>query len=194
VDVSAFAVAASHDTYLPVGASTVAAVVGIRASGLGEPGVDVSLRVWTPLGATLAVLREAAPGSADLRGAAVRLDDRTLECPAGRWTDGARAYELAVELPARGAGDEMLAARCGVVVAGEVVGRALIAVAWTEDERLTGAPPGGPGADDLPTAPSPPRDTPPSGSGTGAPCPACGLRPADDDRFCEGCGRELAGR
>jgi len=201
--VSAFAVTELHNAHLPVGASTVEAVVWIRASGIDEPGVDVSLRLWTPLGATVAVLREVSPATGDLRDAGVRLDDRTVEHAAGRWTDGAWAYELAVALPARGAGDEMLAAQFVVAVAGEIVGRAPIVVAWTDDERLIAAsagsaaestPTAAVAATERPTGPSPrPRHTLADEPLAGEPCPGCGLRPADVDRFCEACGRELAG-
>jgi hypothetical protein len=200
VEVSAFAVTALYDAHLPLGAAGVDAVVRVTASGLGAPGVDASLRLWTPHGATLAVLRERSPASGDLHGA-TRLDERTVEYPAGRWTDGPREYELAVALAPRGAGDEMLAARFGVAVGGEVVARAPIAVTWTYDERPTAPSTGGAArsarsrlvtADELPTGPSPePRHRLVDEPHAGEPCDGCGLHPADGDRYCEGCGREL---
>jgi hypothetical protein len=203
VDVSAFAVAELHDAYLAVGAATVEAVVWIQASGIDERGVDVSLRLWTPLGATVAALRGVSPPTGDLCDAGVRLDDRTVEYPAGRWRDGACAYELAVALPARRAGDEMLAARFVVAVAGEVVARAPIVVAWTDDRRLITAtadgasestPTAAVAATELPTGLSPqPRHMLVDASPAGEPCPGCRLRPEDGDRFCEACGHELAG-
>jgi hypothetical protein len=198
MDVSALAVAAAYDAYLPVGACTVEAVVRVGAADAGGPGADVSLRLWTPLGATVAALREVAPACRDLCDGAIRLDDRTVEYPAGRSTDGAREYELAVIVPARRAGDELLAARFGVVVGGKLVARAPIAVTWIDDERLiaasadTAARPAVSVAD-LPTGPSPqPRHTLADDLAAGGPCPRCGLRSANGDRFCEGCGRELA--
>ncbi|MEA2151248.1 MAG: hypothetical protein QOD69_3078 [Solirubrobacteraceae bacterium] len=175
------------------------AVVRVGASGISEPGAHASLRLWTPLGAHVTVLREIVPTTRDLRNGATVVDDRTKEYPAGRWTDGARAYELAVGVPARAAGDEMLAARLTLVVDGQVVGPALIAVAWTGDERLiaaTAGPTGSPNTAgaataELPTGRSPrPRHTL-TGDAPGRSCPGCGLRSADGDRFCEGCGREL---
>jgi hypothetical protein len=131
VDVSAFAVAAYHSAYLPLARPTVEAIVWIRAAVIDAPAVDVSLRLWTPLGAAVTVLREVSPGTRDLRDTAIWLDDRTLECSAGRWTGGARAYELFVAVSPRGVGDVLLATRVVVVAAGAVVGRALIAVTWT---------------------------------------------------------------
>jgi hypothetical protein len=202
MDVSALCVAAIYEPHLPVGARDVRAIVRITASELAEAGVETSLRLWTPLGATVAALREQRPGSEDLRGGARRLDERTVQYAAGRWMDGAREYELVIALPARGAGDEMLATRFSVVVDDEVVGRAPIAVCWTDDERLlaaTGAPPrSAPASDaavaDLPTGPSPrPRHTLADRSPAERPCPICDLQAADGDRFCERCGHELAG-
>lgn len=200
---SPFAVTALYDTHLSVGASGVDAVVRITASGIDEPGVAASLRVWTPLGATVAVLREHSPAAVDLHGA-IRLDDRTVEYPAGPWTDGTREYELVVALPTGHAGDEMLAARFGVVVGDEVLGAAPIAVTWIDDRRLTvrsggAAPPARPSvvtAEELPTGPSPqPRHPSVDAAHAGEPCAGCGLRPGDGDRYCEACGYELgAGR
>jgi hypothetical protein len=245
---SVFAVAAFHDTLLPADATGVDAVVWIRPAGLGEDGAQVSLRVWTPVGASLAVLREVAPGAADLLADGARRDKRTVEYPAGRWTDGAYEYELGVTLPERGDGDEMLAARVEVVIDGEVAGRAAVAVIWTADaDRLAapretavavlrdgagaragdragdgaresednragdgaresegdragdgaregeGAGPGMGANADLPTGPSPePRHTLAHAAHAGDPCPGCGEQTAEGDRFCEGCGNELA--
>jgi hypothetical protein len=197
VDVTAFAVTAAYDAHLPLGASSVTAIVRAMASAIGESGVEVSLRLWTPLGVMVSVLREISPTTRDLRDGAVRLDDRTVEYPAGRWADGAREYELALALPARRAGDEMLAARVGVAVAEEVVARAQIAVAWTDDERLLAGRDGFAAeptiaAGELPTGLSPrPRHTFVGEPADGEPCPKCGLSPADGDRFCEGCGQQL---
>lgn len=201
MDVNAFAVAAAYDAHLPVGAAGVRALVRVTARDLAEPGVAVSLRLWTPLGSTIANLREVSPAIADLRERAIRLDDRTVEYPAGRWTDGAREYELAVGLPPRPAGDEMLAARFAVAAHGEVVGRAQIAVAWIPDERPVGPPAasadastsvGAVAAADLPTGPSPcPRHLLPGEASAGEPCPGCGLPAEEGDRFCECCGHDL---
>jgi len=199
--VSALGVAAIYDPHLPVGACDVHAIVRVRASELGAPGVDAALRLWTPLGATVIALREVSPATEDLRGGAIRLDDRTVQYAAGHWIDGAREYELAIALPARRAGDEMLAARFSVVIDAEVVDRAPIVVAWTDDERLIAAGrlarsthTRAAAAADLPTGPSPrPRHTLADRSSAAGPCPACELQAADGDRFCERCGHELAG-
>jgi hypothetical protein len=216
MDVSAFSIAAIHRTHLLAGASSdIRAIVRVSASGLGEAGVDASLRLWTPRGASVVVLRECSPSIRDLRTRAIRLDDRIAEYPAGRWTDGGREYELVIALPAGRAGDDMLAARVGVVAASVVAGRALIAVTWTDDEAAiaAGSRPArstcteaqqssvadrrrceGAAVAELPTGPSPkPRHTLVVDSSATMSCPACELRAGEGDRFCERCGYELTG-
>ena len=191
---SAFAVAAFHDARLPVGAERLEAVLWIRAAGIDE--VDASLRVWTPHGATLATLRELEPAPSDLLGGGVlAIDARTLQVPAGRWQAGVREYELAIELPACAAGDELLAARVGVVVDGELAGRAQLVVSWCEAHAAAARAPESADAiaeADLPTGRSrrPPGAAAPGADGE--PCPGCGAPRDEDDAFCEGCGRELA--
>jgi hypothetical protein len=184
VDVSTFDVDARYGAYLPVDAATVEATIRIRAAPIDEPGADVWLRLWTPRGATVEALREVPPATGDLRDGAIRLDELTLECPAGRWTGGAREYELAVAMPPREAGDELLAARVGIVVAGELVARTLIAVMCVDAAAAAAA--------ELPTGWAPhARHAVAGGPSAGGPCPGCGLRPADGDRFCEACGEQL---
>ena len=194
---STFALAALHPAHVPVAATGIEAVVRVRASGVGEGGVDVALRLWTPVGVHVGVLRELSPASEELLGRALALDERTLQCPAGHWTNGAHEYELALALPPRENGDEMLAARIGVIVAGRVEGQAPIAVTWTRDERLLASArvtssESTRGSQELPTGPSPqPRHTPAGEHVAAAPCPGCGLEPQNGDRYCEACGREL---
>ena len=238
VDVSAFAVAAFHDPALAVGAERVEATVWIRAAGIAAAGVAAALRVWTPAGCSVAALREIEPGSRDLLADGVLVDDRTVEFACGRWFDGVYEYELEIALPARSAGEEMLAARVGVVAGRELAGQALIAVTWAErapqassagrgdlppgaSAEPPGEPPTGASAEppgELPTGasarasrraadrrlrqslpascrPAPRRSGPGRAARRAAPtpCAACGALPEDGDRFCEACGRKLAG-
>lgn len=183
---SGFELVALHDGRLAVGATRLEATLQLTASGLPAGGVDVALRVWTPIEADLALLREVRPGSADLMSAPVHRDDRTSEHRAGRWVDdGERRYALEIALPARPAGDAMRAARLEAVVEDAVVARAQIAVTWTDDEP-TGS------VTEQPTGPSPvPRHT--RAADPSAPCPACGTPAAQGDRFCERCGAPVPG-
>ncbi len=199
---SAFSLTATHHPHLLVGGRPeVRATVGIRATGIGAGGIEAALRLWTPVGATVAVFGEWAPAIRDLRWRAIPVDDRTIACAAGRWSDGEREYELVVVLPGGAAGDEILAARLSVIVGDGVVGEVPIAVTWTDDESLVGLPADDGGATvaasavaEMPTGPSPaPRhvidgDATPSDPPI---CPPCGLRGAAGDRFCERCGAPL---
>jgi len=197
---SAFCVGATHQTHVMVGPqSSVRAIIHVVASGLDEDGLDVSLRLWIPLGVMLVVLRERAPTTTELRGRATALDDRTVQYSAGRWRDGAREYELEIALPAGRVGDQLLAARLDVVAGSEVAARSPIILTWTDDERLLGAsrqatiPTGADAIAELPTGPSPkPRHTLTDESPVAGTCPACDLRGSDGDRFCERCGHSLA--
>ncbi|HEV7805913.1 MAG TPA: hypothetical protein VGO80_08845 [Solirubrobacteraceae bacterium] len=192
---SAFAVAAFHDALLALGTDHVDAVVWVRPAGVAEDGTDVSLRVWTPVGASVVVLREVAPAITDLLAGAVRIDERTVEFAAGRWTDGAREYDLGVALAPCADGERMLAARVQVVTGGEVAGSAAVAVTWSDAAApATATGPTGPGAADLPTGRSPqPRHTGAAPGLAGERCPGCDEATALGDRYCEGCGRELDG-
>jgi hypothetical protein len=197
---SEFSVSAIHPSHVLVGAAPeVQAIVRVRVSGLGGAGVDVSLRLWTPSGATVTMLAERRPARHDLRDRAVRFDARTVAYAAGRWEDGTREYELAIELPTGRVGDEILAARLAVSLHRGVVGEAPIAVTWTDDEALAatrradGHGPAAPSAiAELPTGPSPtPRHAPDVAAGGTSHCPVCDLRAVEGDRFCERCGQAL---
>jgi hypothetical protein len=198
---STFAVAAFHESALPLGARRVAATIWIRAAGLGSDGVDVALTVWTPAGASISALREIAPAAADRLVDCVRADERTARIEAGRWLDGVHEFELEVALPEGSPGDELLATRIGVLAEGERVASALVAVTWTE-VAPGDAPPGevaepagtaAVASADLPTGASPePRHMGGADAGAAAACAGCGEVPDDGDRYCEGCGRELA--
>jgi hypothetical protein len=186
---SAFAVAAFYDAALAPGADRVEAAVWVRAAGIEAGGSAASLRIWIPAGCEIAALREVEPRSHDLLAHGARVDDRTIEVACGEWTDGVYEYELAIALPVRSAGDELLAARVGVIAGEEVAGQALIPVTWTRvaPQGAAGDPPTGASArpaDDPPTgAAAQPADDPPTGA-TAQPAddPPSGAaaQPADD--------------
>jgi hypothetical protein len=200
MDVSAIALSAVHPAHMLAGAACdVRALVHVRVSGTGAGDVDASLQLWTPRGATIAVFCERAPALCDLRKRAVRVDDRTIACAAGRWPVGAREYELVIALAPGRAGDEILAARLAVIVDDEIADRALIPVTWTDDERLAAPRRPGGGAPvtpsvvaELPTGRSPVRRHAVVVAPSVTPCcPACDLPAAEGDRFCECCGAAL---
>jgi hypothetical protein len=92
---------------------------------------NVSLRLWTPRGASVAFVKQVSPTIEDLTSRAQRLDDLTAEYPTGAWGGESRDYHLCIRVPAHEVGGFSL------VVDGDVAGQALIKAIWTDDEQLS---------------------------------------------------------
>jgi von Willebrand factor type A C-terminal domain/von Willebrand factor type A domain len=95
---------------------------------------NVSLRVWTPRGATLDVVKQVAPTIEDLSGCGVRVDDRSVDFPTGAWADETREYHLRITVPPQAVDEQQLVGRVSLVVDGEAVSQSLIKAIWTDDE------------------------------------------------------------
>ncbi|MGI8801791.1 MAG: hypothetical protein ACR2KV_06400 [Solirubrobacteraceae bacterium] len=108
-------------------------------TAMGRATGDVSLRLWTPRGATVAFVRQVAPTIEDLTDRARPVDALTADYPTGAWGEEARDYHVGIEVDPRGIGEEMLAARVGLVVGGEVCSQALVRAIWTDDEERSTA-------------------------------------------------------
>jgi VWA domain-containing protein len=106
-------------------------------SAMSRGTADVALRLWSPQGATVAFVKQVAPGIEDLTARAVAVDALTADYPTGAWGDESRDYHVCIRVPARDAGDEVLAGRLGLVVDGQVVTQALVRALWTDDEELS---------------------------------------------------------
>jgi hypothetical protein len=104
---------------------------------MGKATGDVSLRLWTPQGATVAFLKQVAPTIEDLTSRASTVDTLTVDYPTGAWGDESRDYHLCIHIQPRAVGEEMLAGRVGLMVGGETVSQALIRALWTDDEQLS---------------------------------------------------------
>lgn len=104
---------------------------------MGKATGDVSLRLWTPQGTTVAFLKQAAPTIEDLTARANPVDALTADYPTGAWGDESRDYHLCVRVQPRAVGEEMLAGRVALMVAGVAVSQALIRAIWTDDEQLS---------------------------------------------------------
>ncbi|MCK7626818.1 hypothetical protein MUU72_27585 [Streptomyces sp. RS10V-4] len=140
-----------HNPFLPEGGREVHAVLTVTATGGGstggrpvagpgrEPDPGVLLRVRTPLGARVALLRQVAPAAADLTARRRASGPRTGDYPTGPWGDESRDYHLCLRLPDPGLGREMLAARIAVLLpapdgaAPRVVAQALVRAVWTDE-------------------------------------------------------------
>jgi hypothetical protein len=123
---------------IPSPAELPDAFAGIIAAATAKQYPDVALRLWSPVGATLDLVRQVAPTVEDLAGRAVRTGPLVSELPTGAWAPGeSRDYHVVVTVRPGAVGDEMLAARASLVVGGEVAGQGLVRAVWTEDEAAS---------------------------------------------------------
>ncbi len=104
---------------------------------MGKSLADVVLRVWTPQGADIQFLKQVAPEIVDLTPSRQPISELAGEYPTGAWGNEWRDYHLSIRVKPGVVGDEVLAGRVSVVVAGEVVGQALIQAVWTDDAALS---------------------------------------------------------
>ncbi|HEY7830389.1 MAG TPA: vWA domain-containing protein, partial [Solirubrobacteraceae bacterium] len=104
---------------------------------MGKSTGDVSLRLWTPQGTTVAFLKQVAPAIEDLTTRASAVDAMTGDYPTGAWGDESRDYHLCIHVQPRAVGEEMLAGRVSLMVDGEAISQALVRAIWTDDEQLS---------------------------------------------------------
>ncbi|MDT0542043.1 MULTISPECIES: VWA domain-containing protein [Streptomyces] len=108
-------------------------------NALGKEVADVSLRVWTPLGAEVAFVKQVAPTVEDLTDRRAEAGARAGDYPTGSWGDESRDYHLCVRVPAADVGQEMLAARVSLVLPQPDGGlpaplaQGLVRAVWTDD-------------------------------------------------------------
>jgi hypothetical protein len=97
---------------------------------------DLTLRLWIPVGARVAFLKQVSPTVEDLTH---RVDQtgRNGEYPLGPWGTEERDYHLQVEIEPAGVGREKLVARVSVVEGDQVLGQGLVKAKWTSDTGLS---------------------------------------------------------
>ncbi|WP_123029598.1 vWA domain-containing protein [Mycolicibacterium stellerae] len=98
---------------------------------------ELTLRVWTPAGATIAFVKQVAPSVQDLTQRRVDAGRQCGGYPLGAWGHEERDYHLQVEVEPAAAGREKLAARVTVVAGDEVLGEGLVKAMWTTDTALS---------------------------------------------------------
>jgi hypothetical protein len=106
-----------------------------QAMSRGVP--DVRLRIWVPRGAQILMFKQVAPELLDLSATPTHPGDLTQDFATGAWGEESRDYHLAVRVPPGSVGDEVLAARVGVVVDGAETARSLIRAIWTDDRAAS---------------------------------------------------------
>lgn len=109
----------------------------MMTASMAKAVADATLRLWTPQGAEVRFVKQVAPAIDDLTTKAVSTGPLTREYPLGAWGSESRDYHVCVRVTPGNVGDEMLAARASVVVAGQVVSQALVKAVWTDDEQLS---------------------------------------------------------
>ena len=108
----------------------------MRAS-MGRGVAQAELRVWAPQGAQVLFVRQVSPTVEDLSVRRTAVNPLTGAYPTGSWGDESREYHVSVRLAAKAVGQEQLAARVQLAVAGEVVAQGLVKAKWSDDDGLT---------------------------------------------------------
>ncbi|MGB8880935.1 MAG: VWA domain-containing protein [Solirubrobacteraceae bacterium] len=109
----------------------------VMQGAMGKATGNVSLRLWTPQGATVAFVRQVAPSIEDLTDRAAPVNALTADYPTATWGSEARDYHVCIDVPAREPGEEMLAGRVTLLEGDEVLGQALLRAIWTAEEQLS---------------------------------------------------------
>ncbi|MCX5407167.1 VWA domain-containing protein [Streptomyces sp. NBC_00335] len=106
---------------------------------MGKEVADVSLRLWTPVGAEVLYVKQVAPAVQDLTGRRTEATPRAGDYPTGSWGDESREYHVCVRVPGASVGQEMLAARAALLMPGApgedpaVLAQGLVRAVWTDD-------------------------------------------------------------
>jgi hypothetical protein len=106
-------------------------------ASMGKSIPDLTLRLWTPAGATVEFVKQVAPTVEDLTHRRVEAANQCGEYPLGSWGSEDRDYHIQVEVEPAAVGREKLAARVSVVAGDEVVGEGLVKAMWTADTGLS---------------------------------------------------------
>ena len=94
---------------------------------------DATLRIWTPVGAEVVLLKQLEPDLTDLNSAATDQGGQTRDYPLGAWGEESRDYHLGVSVLPGEVGEEICACRFSLVVDGQVVGETRVTATWTDD-------------------------------------------------------------
>ncbi len=114
----------------------------ILTKAMGKTVSDVSLRLWTPLGAKVLFCKQVSPEIVDVTDRAKIVSDRIVDYPTGAWGgDESRDYHFCIQINAGNIGDEMLAGRASLITQTNgietKIAEAKILATWTEDEART---------------------------------------------------------
>jgi hypothetical protein len=108
----------------------------LMQTAMGKSTGNVSLRLWTPQGASVAFVRQVAPTVEELTDRAVPVNAQTADYPTATWGRESRDYHLCINVNPGEAGDEMLAGRVSLVEGDETRATALVRAVWTDEQQL----------------------------------------------------------
>jgi hypothetical protein len=109
----------------------------LTEAAMGKQIANVSLRVWTPAGSTIRFVKQVFPHIEDLTARRASISERIGEYPTGAWGTESRDYHVCVEVEPDAVGEEVLAARVGLVAGGQPLVERLVLAKWTEDTALS---------------------------------------------------------
>jgi hypothetical protein len=114
----------------------------ILTKAMGKTVSDVSLRLWTPVGAKVLFCKQVSPEIVDVTSRAKVVSERIVEYPTGAWgSHESRDYHFCIQINPGNVGDEMLAGRASLITQAHGVEtkitEAKILATWTEDEAKT---------------------------------------------------------
>jgi hypothetical protein len=98
---------------------------------------NLQIRVWTPEGGDVLLLKQVAPDILPIAGSNLRAAEHTRCFSTGSWADESRDYHLALGVPPGAVGERVLAARVSVLADGRVIAESPVRATWTDDEILT---------------------------------------------------------
>lgn len=106
-------------------------------TSMGKSIPELTLRLWTPAGATVEFVKQVAPTVEDLTQRRVDAGTQIGEYALGSWGAEDRDYHVQVTVDPAAAGKEKLAARVSVIAGEEVLGQGLVNALWTGDTALS---------------------------------------------------------
>jgi hypothetical protein len=114
----------------------------ILTKAMGKTVSDVSLRLWTPVGARVLFCKQVSPEIVDITTRAKVVNERIVDYPTGAWgVNESRDYHFCIQINAGNVGDEMLAGRASLMMQTNgqetKITEAKILATWTEDEVKT---------------------------------------------------------
>lgn len=107
-------------------------------TAMGKTVGSAALRVWSPAGANVKLVKQVNPTIEDLTDRAAEVNARTADYPIGAWGPGeSRDFHVCLEIPTGEIGEApRLATRVKIVVGDATLAEQTVTVEWTEESTL----------------------------------------------------------